>query len=83
MCPAVNAIDLSALESLESVNQQLDESGVRLHLSEVKGPVMDCLRKTDFVEHLSGEIFLTQHQAIETLSKKQSSRHLTLASQAS
>mgnify|MGYP000679930736 CR=1 FL=1 len=33
MCPAVNAIDLSALESLESLNQRLDDLGLRFHLS--------------------------------------------------
>ncbi len=83
MCPAVNAIDLSALESLESVNDRLIEAGVRLHFSEVKGPVMDCLKRTDFFEKLSGEVFLTQHQAIESLSRKARSPHLKLASQAS
>ncbi len=68
MCPAVNAIDLSALEVLESVNQRLAEAGVKLHLSEVKGPVMDCLGKTDFLSRLSGEVFLSQHQAVARLS---------------
>jgi SulP family sulfate permease len=67
MCPAVNDIDLSALEVLEAVNERLRESGVQLHLSEVKGPVMDCLQKTDFLATLSGEVFLSQHQAIEKL----------------
>ncbi len=39
MCSAVNEIDLSALESLEAINQRLEEQGILLHLSEVKGPV--------------------------------------------
>jgi SulP family sulfate permease len=43
MCPAVNAIDLSALEALEEINTRLKENDVALHLSEVKGPVMDAL----------------------------------------
>lgn len=67
MCPAVNDIDASALESLEEINRRLAESGVRLHLSEVKGPVMDRLRRSDFLRHLSGRIFLTQHEAIRQL----------------
>ncbi len=71
MCPAVNAIDLSALEVLEAVNERLQESGVKLHLSEVKGPVMDGLQKTEFLERLSGEVFLSQHQAIESLGADQ------------
>ncbi|MDP5054332.1 MAG: sulfate permease [Congregibacter sp.] len=66
-CTAVNAIDLSALEALESVTQRLREQGIMLHLSEVKGPVMDALERTDFLEHLSGQVFLTQHQACEAL----------------
>jgi hypothetical protein len=38
-CPAVNAIDASALESLEAINDRLKDGGITFHLSEVKGPV--------------------------------------------
>jgi SulP family sulfate permease len=68
-CSAVNDIDASALESLETIHQRLQESGVQLHLSEVKGPVMDRLQRSDFLRHLSGQVFLTHHQAIESLSR--------------
>lgn len=78
MCPAVNAIDLSALEVLESVNERLQEAGIKLHLSEVKGPVMDCLEKTDFLSRLSGQVFLSQHQAIEALAGKSADPSLHL-----
>jgi len=64
MCSAVNTIDMSALESLEAIEHRLVDLGVRLHLSEVKGPVMDKLRHTDFLAHLSGGVHLSQHQAI-------------------
>ncbi len=67
MCTAINEIDASALEILESINQYLKDLGVGFHLSEVKGPVMDHLEKSDFIEHLNGKIFLSQHQAIESL----------------
>ncbi len=67
MCPAVNEIDMSALESLEAINERLKSLGVKLHLSEVKGPVMDRLKRTHFLDELSGEVFLSQHQAIEAL----------------
>ncbi|MFT5797883.1 MAG: SulP family sulfate permease [Candidatus Azotimanducaceae bacterium] len=63
MCSAVNAIDMSALESLEAINERLEVGGVVFHLSEVKGPVMDGLKKTGFLEHLSGQVFLSHHQA--------------------
>ncbi|MEO9528694.1 MAG: sodium-independent anion transporter, partial [Roseibium sp.] len=67
MCPAVNEIDASALESLEEINHRLSDSGVNFHLSEVKGPVMDRLKRTDFLEHLTGQVFLSQYEALCTL----------------
>lgn len=62
MCSAVNEIDLSALETLESLDQRLRDMDVSLHLSEVKGPVMDRLRRTKFLDHLSGEVFVSQFE---------------------
>lgn len=64
MCPAVNFIDASALESLELISQRLSAQDIRLHLSEVKGPVMDRLHRSDFLTHLSGEVFLSHYQAV-------------------
>ena len=66
-CTAVNEIDLSALEALEAINHRLREQGLTLNLSEVKGPVMDALEKSDFLQHLSGKIYLTHHQAVKGL----------------
>ena len=67
MCTAVNEIDLSALEALEAINTRFRSMGVGFHLSEVKGPVMDRLKKTDFLAHLNGRVFLTQFQAWQAL----------------
>ena len=67
-CSAINDIDASALESLEAIDHRLRDAGLRLHLSEVKGPVMDRLQGTDFLEHLSGNVYLSQYQAISSLS---------------
>lgn len=66
-CAAVNEIDLSALEALEAINHRLQEQGLTLNLSEVKGPVMDGLQKSDFLQHLSGKVYLTHHQAVADL----------------
>lgn len=66
-CPAVNEIDLSALEALEAINHRLREQGLTLNLSEVKGPVMDGLKKSDFLQQLSGKVYLTHHQAVNDL----------------
>lgn len=67
MCPAVNLIDASALESLEAVAHRLEAAGVGFHLSEVKGPVMDALRRSDFFKHFKGQVFLSQHEAVRAL----------------
>lgn len=71
MCSAVNEIDLSALESLETINDRLGDLGLKLHLSEVKGPVMDRLQGTHFLKDLSGKVFLSQNQAFEALRKSE------------
>ncbi|SBS27266.1 putative sulfate transporter/MT1781 [Marinomonas spartinae] len=70
MCNAVNMIDASAMQSLEKIVVRLSDSGVKLHLSEVKGPVMDKLKGTQLLNTLTGEVFLTQHQAIQKLEKR-------------
>jgi SulP family sulfate permease len=64
-CSAINEIDLSALESLEVINERLHEMGVQLHLSEVKGPVMDRLEEQHFLKDLTGKVFLSQYEAAQ------------------
>ncbi len=66
-CSAINDIDASALESLEAIDKRLADAGVTLHLSEVKGPVMDRLKTTHFLHDLRGKVFLTHYQAIQEL----------------
>lgn len=69
-CSAINDVDASALESLESIGHRLQEAGIQLHLSEVKGPVMDRLQRSDFVTTLSGQVFLTHYQAVQALTPR-------------
>jgi SulP family sulfate permease len=71
MCSAINEIDLSALESLEAINHRLGTMGVKLHLSEVKGPVMDRLKRSHFLDSLTGQVFLSQYDAMRTLTPEQ------------
>ncbi|RBI70345.1 sodium-independent anion transporter [Roseovarius sp. TE539] len=68
---AVNEVDMSALESLEAINERLRAMGIGLHLSEVKGPVMDRLRRSHFLEDMSGDVFLTQFEAWSHLTSPQ------------
>lgn len=67
MCSAVNAIDSSALESLEAINHRLADGGIKLHLSEVKGPVMDKLVASPLLSELTGQVFLSQNDAYKSL----------------
>lgn len=63
VCAAVNLVDASAMESLENINERLANAGVRLHLSDVKGPVMDQLKGTPLLKGLSGQVFLSAFDA--------------------
>ncbi len=75
-CPAVNAIDYSALESLEAINQRLKDGGITLHLSEVKGPIMDRLKKSHFLEELTGKVHLRQYDAVASINPELAERTL-------
>ena len=66
-CPAVNGIDSSALESLEAINLRLKDGGITFHLSEVKGPIMDQLKRSHFLEELTGKVHLTQYDAVASI----------------
>ena len=67
MCPAVNRIDASALESLIEINERLDSVKVKLHLSDLHSHVRERLHRSNFLKTLTGQVFLSQHEAIETL----------------
>ncbi|MEC7963809.1 MAG: sulfate permease [Pseudomonadota bacterium] len=64
LCSAVNEIDMSALESLEEINHRLSDVGIKLHLSEVKGPVMDRLQRSHFLDEMTGTVFLSHYEAV-------------------
>ena len=69
-CPAVNNIDFSALESLEAINNRLKDGGISLHLSEVKGPIMDRLEHTHFLKELTGGVHLRHYDAVASINPK-------------
>ena len=68
ICNGISFIDASALETLEMMIENLRESGITLHLSDVKGPVMDQLRQTHFLQHMApGQVYLSTHEAMRDL----------------
>jgi len=66
-CAAVNTIDASALESLEAINHRLKDGGISLHLSEVKSPVMDRLKRSELLAELNGEVHPSQFDAVSDI----------------
>jgi len=60
----VNRIDLSGLEALRSLQGVLRERGIRLDLSEVKGPVLDGLRASAWSRWFEGRLYLSHHQGV-------------------
>jgi SulP family sulfate permease len=75
-CPAVNTIDVSGLESLEAINRRLADGGITFHLSEVKGPVMDRLKRSHFLQELTGKVHLTQYDAVHSINPELARRTL-------
>jgi len=68
ICTAINFIDASALETLTDLRTRIQEAGVELYLTEVKGPVMDRLADTEFLEQLGRDrVFFTTQDAYEML----------------
>ena len=75
-CPAVNTIDYSALESLEAINRRLKDGGITLHLSEVKGPIMDRLKRSHFLDELTGKVHMSQFDAVSSIRPELATRTL-------
>jgi len=68
ICSSISFIDNSALETLENILYRLQQAKMNLYLAEVKGPVMDKLKTTAFINKLgTSNIFISTHQAIQSL----------------
>ena len=65
---AVNSVDVSAISALKEFRQALIAMGVTLHLAEVKVPVLETLKHSDFINELAGPIHLSNHAAVLALS---------------
>ena len=68
ICTAVNFIDASAIETLESLLEQLKDAGVTFHLAAVKGPVLDQLKQSEFWHQFDeSQLHFTTHEAMQAL----------------
>jgi len=67
---SVSHIDSTALEALENLNHSLQKDNIILNLSDVKGPVMDKLQQTDFLEAIKpGKVFFKTADVVRELAK--------------
>jgi SulP family sulfate permease len=67
---SVSYIDSTALEVLINLNHNLQKNNINLHLSEVKGPVMDKLEKTDFLGEIKpSKVFFQTTDVVRELGK--------------
>lgn len=65
-------IDASALEMLDSLEVGLANAGIRLHLAEVKGPVLDRLRGSHLITRLGDRrIHLSTEQAVTAVRRNE------------
>ena len=64
MCTGVSHIDASALSSLVEINRRLRALKIRLHLSSMQSVVRERLYRSVFLEKLSGNVYLSQHEAM-------------------
>lgn len=60
----VNGIDYSGLEALRELHDGLARQGLRLDLSELKGPVLDRLRAAQWERWFRGRVHLSHHQGM-------------------
>ena len=76
VCPAVNGIDASGLESLEAINHWLKDGGITFHMSEVKGLIMDRLKRSHFLEELTRKIHPTLYDGVYSINPDLAQRTL-------
>ena len=66
----VGFVDSSALQQLQLASDNLREANVTLHFADIKGPVMDRLRRTRIFEQIApGQVFSTAQAAVSTLTR--------------
>jgi SulP family sulfate permease len=68
---AVSSIDTTGLYVLNEINRSLLGQSIKLHLSEVKGPVMDRLQRSELLkQQLGGRVFLSTAAAFSYLTEQ-------------
>lgn len=64
---SVSHVDATASEMLEQFNSSLHRRGILLHFAEVKGPVLERLKRGHLLDQLYGQTFLSTYSAFKHL----------------
>lgn len=64
---AVNNIDITGLDGLKELNENLKRRGISLHLAEVKGPLLDRLERSGILHAFAHRPFRFTHDAFRAL----------------
>jgi SulP family sulfate permease len=68
----INDLDATGADMLREVITELDERHVPLHLTDVKGPVRDVLRRAGIWDGLGARIHTSTNDAVESISGQRS-----------
>jgi SulP family sulfate permease len=63
----INDLDATGAEMLHELIEDLDERGVDLHLTDVKGPVRDVMRRAGIWASLGGRVHPSTHDAVAVI----------------
>ena len=65
----MNQIDSTAMLVLAELNRTLALRQIKMHLAEVKGPVLDRLKDSELLQELSGQLYLSTALACAELNQ--------------
>jgi SulP family sulfate permease len=67
----INGLDASGVEMLRGLVDRLRSNGIELAFCNIKGPVVDVMRRSGLLDKIGGErIFLTEQAALEDFEKR-------------
>jgi len=66
----INDVDATGAEMLAEVITELDEREVALHLTDVKGPVRDVLRRAGIWDRLGARVHTCTHDAVDAITSR-------------
>jgi SulP family sulfate permease len=64
---SINRIDTTGAEMIARLSRNLAVAGIRVHLSDIKGPVLQQLESAGVTRELTGQIFFSAEQGLRSL----------------